>query len=243
MDKLLITGGCGFVGSHIIEHLLKNTDWEIIIIDRLDFTSSLERLTDIDVWEDQKFRVKFIWWDLKAEFNQFLIDEIKDVNYIWHLAASSHVDRSIIDPLGFVMDNVVGTCNLLNFARLAAKKLERFIYFSCYDSKTRALTKDGLKKYNELKNGDIVFTLNEKTKKVEEQKVEKVLIQNYSGEMIKFDNKRINLLTTPNHRIYKSDMNVLEAGDCINKKIKFPISMDIYEKNWKLNPITLDSST
>ena len=51
------------------------------------------------------------------------------MDYIWHLAASSHVDRSIIDPLSFVMDNTVGTCNLLNFAR-ELKNLKLFIYFS-----------------------------------------------------------------------------------------------------------------
>ena len=73
-------------------------------------------------------RVKFIWWDLKAPLNDFVKKDIGKVDYIWHLAASSHVDRSIQDPLLFVMDNVVGTCNILNFAR-EIKDLELFIYF------------------------------------------------------------------------------------------------------------------
>ena len=134
MAKLLITGGCGFVGSHIVEHLLKETYWDIVIIDRLDFTSSLERLRDIDIWEEQKHRVKFIWWDLKSEINDFIIKQIEDVNYVWHLAASSHVDRSIIDPLSFVMDNVVGTCNILNFVRNSAKNIEKFFYMGTDES-------------------------------------------------------------------------------------------------------------
>ena len=127
--RLLITGGAGFIGHHLIEGILKETDWEIINIDRLDISGSLERLKDMSIWENNKDRVKFIWWDLKSEFNKFVKNDIGEVDYIWHLAASSHVDRIIIDPLLFVMDNVVGTCNLLNFAR-TQKNLIQFIYFS-----------------------------------------------------------------------------------------------------------------
>lgn len=127
--KLLLTGGAGFIGHHIVEGILKKTNWDIIILDRLDISGNLERLRDIDIWEQEKHRVRFVWWDLKAPFNEFIKQEIGKVDYIWHLAASSHVDRSIKYPLSFVMDNVVGTCNLLNFAR-GLKKLKQFIYFS-----------------------------------------------------------------------------------------------------------------
>ena len=68
MKKLLLTGGAGFIGSHFIEHLLKETDWEIVILDRLDISGNLERLRDISIWEQEKHRVKFVWWDLKAPF-------------------------------------------------------------------------------------------------------------------------------------------------------------------------------
>ena len=127
--KVLLSGGVGFIGSHFVEHLLKTTNWEIVIIDRLDISGNLERLRDISIWEKEKHRVKFIWWDLKAPLNQFVKKDIGEIDYIWHLAASSHVDRSIEDPLSFVMDNVVGTCNLLNYAR-ELKNLKLFIYFS-----------------------------------------------------------------------------------------------------------------
>ena len=127
--KLLLTGGCGFIGSHFIEGILKETDWEIVILDRLDISGNLERLRDMSIWEAQKHRVKFLWWDLKAPLNDFVKGDIGEVDYIWDLAASSHVDRSIQDPLSFVMDNVVGTCNLLNFAR-ELPNLKLFIYFS-----------------------------------------------------------------------------------------------------------------
>jgi len=126
--KLLLTGGAGFIGHHVVEGVLKNTDWEIIILDRLDLFSNIERLKDIEIWDSQKSRVKFVWWDLKSEINNQIIKEIGKIDYIFHLAASSHVDRSITDPMSFVMDNVVGTTNLLICAK--NNPVEKIIYFS-----------------------------------------------------------------------------------------------------------------
>lgn len=115
--RVLITGGAGFVGSHVVEHLLRETDWELISLDRLDTSGNLNRLADMDVWDDRKTRVRVVWHDLKAAISSQLARQIGDVDVILHLAASSHVDRSIDDPMSFVMDNVVGTCNLLEYAR------------------------------------------------------------------------------------------------------------------------------
>ena len=135
MSKILLTGGSGFIGHHFVEHLLKTTDHEVIILDRLDTSGNLNRLTDIDTWQQYKHRVKFLFCDLKAEINSYLINKIGQVDYIIHLAASTHVDRSITNPMEFVMDNVVGTTNLLNFARTpekggTQKNLKLFINFS-----------------------------------------------------------------------------------------------------------------
>lgn len=131
--KLLLTGGMGFVGSHLVEGILKNTNWEVIILDRLDTSGNPTRLEDMDIWEQEKYRVKFVWWDLKSELNDAKKKEIGEVDYIWHVSASSHVDRSITDPLSFVMDNVVGTCNLLNFTR-TLKNLKLLISFGTDES-------------------------------------------------------------------------------------------------------------
>ena len=86
-------------------------------MDRLDISGNLNRLDEVLDSKIKKNRFKFIFHDLKAEINSQLRSQIGKVNDIYHLAASSHVNRSIEDPLSFVMDNVVGTCNLLNFAR------------------------------------------------------------------------------------------------------------------------------
>lgn len=228
--KLLITGGCGFIGHHLIEGILKNTDWDILILDSLTYAGSLgrikglpSRLEDISVWEKNQNRIKFVWHDLRSSLSETQHRELRNLDYIWHLAAESHVDRSLENSIPFVMSNVLGTANLLEYVKKYQPKLKKFVYFSCYDEKTRALTKNGLKKYSKLKKGDIVFTLKPKTKEIEEQPIEKVIIQDYEGEMIRFNNRIIDLLVTPNHRIYNSDMKVLEAKDCIDKKVSLPV--------------------
>ena len=131
MKRVLITGGAGFIAHHLIGHILETTDWEIITLDRLDYSGNLNRLHDlmISFMPQTKRRVKIVHHDLKAELNPLVRSEIGDVDYILHLAAGSHVDRSIDYPMEFVMDNVVGTCNILEFARLQPN-LERFVYFS-----------------------------------------------------------------------------------------------------------------
>jgi dTDP-glucose 4,6-dehydratase len=85
----------------------------------------------LPIWEKEGKRVSFIWHDMKAEMqnNTILKSQIGKINTILHIGASSHVDRSIEDPLSFVMDNVVGTCNILNYAR-TQENLDNFVYFS-----------------------------------------------------------------------------------------------------------------
>lgn len=132
--KVLITGGTGFIGHHFVEHLLRNTNWQIVILDRIDCAGNLNRLTDLECWVANKNRVEFVWHDLKSPVNDLikkqLLGEWGGFDYIFHLAASSHVDRSIEDPLSFAMDNVVGTTNILNFARGNLIVGGKFFYFS-----------------------------------------------------------------------------------------------------------------
>jgi dTDP-D-glucose 4,6-dehydratase len=129
--RVLLTGGAGFIGHHIIDLFLQQTDWEIISLDRLDYSGNLNRLHSVvsKYPKDTQKRVKIVWHDLKAEIRELTSNFIGDVNIILHLAASSHVDRSISHPMEFLMDNTLGTVNLLDYAR-TLKNLERFIYFS-----------------------------------------------------------------------------------------------------------------
>jgi len=131
MKKILITGGAGFIAHHVVDKILSSTDWEIITLDRLDFSGNLNRLNEVvrAYPESEQKRVRVIHHDLKAELNPEITANIGKVDYISHLAAGSHVDRSISYPLEFVMDNVVGTAHILDYAR-KVDNLERFAYFS-----------------------------------------------------------------------------------------------------------------
>ena len=116
--RILVTGGVGFVGHHLIEHLLKNTDWDIVSLDRYDASGNPNRLSEVmDMHPQFKGRVKNLFWDLKAQLNEGVIKQLGGpFDYIAHLAAGSHVDRSIDDPMSFFMDNCIGTINLLMYA-------------------------------------------------------------------------------------------------------------------------------
>jgi dTDP-glucose 4,6-dehydratase len=126
MKRVLITGGAGFIGRHLVAHLLRETDWSLTILDRLGEGANLQSVAD---WLHSeplaRERVAVKWHDLKAP----LPAPDGHYRYIIHLAAGSHVDRSIKDPLGFVADNVTGTAHLLEFAR-KVEGLEKLLHFS-----------------------------------------------------------------------------------------------------------------
>lgn len=124
--KVLISGGAGFIGSHIINDLLLNTDWDLTVIDRLDNSGSLSRLEQVGAVKNP--RVKFFYHDLRAEISDYVAGKIGKHDYILHLGAATHVDRSIEDPMSFVFDNVVATGHMLNHARKVGCK--KFLYFS-----------------------------------------------------------------------------------------------------------------
>jgi dTDP-glucose 4,6-dehydratase len=126
---ILITGGCGFIGHHFVEHIYLNTDWNIIIIDKLSYASNgFERLRDTGCINNE--RIKIFTNDLINSLSEGLIKEIgENINYIVHMAAETHVDNSIKDPKLFLNNNINSTLSLLEFSR-NLKNLEIFFYFS-----------------------------------------------------------------------------------------------------------------
>lgn len=116
---ILITGGAGFIGSHVVRHFVNSyPGYRITNIDKLTYAGNLENLRDVEQCANYHF-VKGDITDGDAMVELFVSEKFDGVI---HLAAESHVDRSIANPTEFVMTNVLGTVNLLNAARAAWKE-------------------------------------------------------------------------------------------------------------------------
>ena len=112
--SILVTGGAGFIGSHVVRRLVNQyPDYTIVNLDKLTYAGNLENLKDIDGNSNYHFERGCIT-DEAFVINLF---EKYNIDHVVHLAAESHVDRSITDPLIFVRTNLIGTANLLNCAR------------------------------------------------------------------------------------------------------------------------------
>jgi len=114
MKKILITGGAGFIGSHVVRRMVNNyPGYQIFNLDALTYAGNLENIADVQ----EKPNYTFIKGDIvDADFILELFEE-HQFDGVIHLAAESHVDRSITDPLAFVKTNVIGTMNLLNASK------------------------------------------------------------------------------------------------------------------------------
>lgn len=121
--KVLLTGAAGFIGHHLLARLVSDGH-HITIIDRLDHSGNLNRLAEVGLPNPN---VKFVFHDLRAPFSSQLMAQLGEHDWIMHLAAATHVDRSIDDPMSFVLDNVVATCNMLEYARRVG--CEKFLNF------------------------------------------------------------------------------------------------------------------
>lgn len=131
--KILVTGGAGFIGSAVVRHIIKNTQDEVVNVDKLTYAGNLESLNDVSGSD----RYAFEHADIcdKSAMDRIFAEHKPDA--VMHLAAESHVDRSITGPAAFIETNIIGTYVLLEAARAywstlddAAKKAFRFHHIS-----------------------------------------------------------------------------------------------------------------
>jgi dTDP-glucose 4,6-dehydratase len=128
-SQVLITGAFGSIGIHVVSHIMKVTDWDVVALDSFRHKGYRDRLTEIlktnPEWET---RIKVIQTDLVCPINPDMVEEIGEVKHIIHLAAMSDVFFSVENPVYTIQNNVNSTLTMLEYARIA--KPESFIYFS-----------------------------------------------------------------------------------------------------------------
>lgn len=121
--RVLVTGGCGFAGAHIVEELLANPENQVVVLDALTYAGRLDRLAHLD-----RSRIQFVCFDFRFPFSAETLKQIGQIDYVIHNGAESHVLRSFQNPEIFVQSNILGTLHVLEAARKLAPK--KFIYIS-----------------------------------------------------------------------------------------------------------------
>jgi len=142
MKNMLVTGGCGFIGSNFIRYLLEETDYpgRVVNVDQLTYAGNPENLSGIE--KGSSGRYIFIKADICDQEIMAQIFDDYEIDSICHFAAESHVDRSIVSPDAFIQTNIFGTFNLLELARAHQERLQRFHHIST-DEVFGSLGKEG----------------------------------------------------------------------------------------------------
>jgi dTDP-glucose 4,6-dehydratase len=129
MTRVLLTGASGFVGSHVLRHILANTTWEVVCLSSFRHRGLTDRIRlAVKDYDDDFNRVKVVSHDLTAPISPVLSNEIGKIDYVFNVASDSHVDRSIVEPVPFIENNVSLVCNMLEWARFS--DIDRFIHVS-----------------------------------------------------------------------------------------------------------------
>ena len=122
--KILLTGGAGFSGSHLADAVIEQTDWDLVVLDKLTYAGKMENLPC-----SAPTRITFVRWDFSEPLDSWITHPcFQNVDFIVHLGAETHVKTSLDDPELFVSSNIVGTFNMLEAAR--RWKPKKFLYVS-----------------------------------------------------------------------------------------------------------------
>jgi hypothetical protein len=211
MRKALIFGISGQTGSYLAETLLEK-DYVVHGVIRRSSSFNTGRINHIFDRLNLHYGDMTDGVGLSNIFNKVQPDEV------YNMAAQSHVKVSFECPE--YTENVValGATRLLEIIR-QFKPDTKYYQASCYSADTRVLTDGGLKSYNEINEGDLVFTLNVSTGILEIKPIRKVIIQEYRGDMVRLKNRRIDSLVTPNHKMLVrvgSNIEYIDASELHN---------------------------
>ena len=127
--RVLLTGGAGFLGGHVLKRILNTTDWDVVCLTTFTHHGIQDRIVfATDSVQDRLDRVAIITCDLSAPISSVTAKKIGKIDYVIDLASESHVDRSIENPAPFIINNIQATCHILDWAREA--RPEKFIHIS-----------------------------------------------------------------------------------------------------------------
>jgi dTDP-glucose 4,6-dehydratase len=192
--KILITGGCGFIGHHFVEHFLKATNHDIVIIDKLSYAAlGFDRVRDIKAYDDR--RVQILTTDITRPISIGIEKELKDVNYILHLAAESVSEDTII-PTYRGGRKVEHTMIKDLWERLSSKykveQVNKVDIINITDRQEKALTiKSNIGQWKRIKQ---------------------ISRHWYKGKIINMIQKWGEITVTPNHSIYNSNMDLVKPS-------------------------------
>jgi dTDP-glucose 4,6-dehydratase len=131
VKRVLLTGAGGFLGAHVLEHMLATTDWHVLATDSFRHKGKSDRIREVLAGHpDWTHRVKVVPHDLTAPFTAQTAQQFGRIEYIIAMASLSHVDDSLADPVPFVLNNTAVALSVLEYARLQAPQLEALILVS-----------------------------------------------------------------------------------------------------------------
>ena len=208
--KIVITGACGFIGHHLCEHFIKNTDWTIIALDKLTYAArGFDRVRDINVFDDK--RVKFFTSDINSEITEGVIRECGNIDYILHVAAESISENTFI-PIKFPHAGI----KVMTFIELWDQK-SKFCIVEHTRKGQRMKIKDDTKALGFYNGGQWC-------------KIKYITRHRYNGKVIKMIQKGAIVNVTPNHSVYSANLELSKPGE--SKELLVIRNVNEYRKKY-----------